>query len=464
MTSYRTPIAVIAGRLAGRLARAFGGGGSALPGLVASRVDPGLWANLVSQIPQGTCLVTGTNGKTTTSHMLAAIARAGGLEPLQNHAGSNLLRGLTATLLEQASLGGRLRATPRSVGVLEVDEAVMPLVTAHTTPRALVVTNLFRDQLDRYGEVDTVRYRWEQAVASLPLETTLVLNADDPAVASLAGAARGPVLFFGVEDTRQARPTPEHAADSRTCSQCGRAFDYEAIHYAHLGHYCCRQCGVRRPATQVSASEIVLDGFNGVQFVLRTPEGQQSIRLKVGGLYNVYNALAAASAGLAIGIPIPTIAKALDAFTPAFGRIERLEIQGRQVCFILVKNPTGFNQVLRTLAQGPLPETVLMVLNDQTADGQDISWIWDVDFDGLDGIRLLVSGLRAEDMALRLKYAGLPVDRGIIERDLAAALDRAVETTPTGGAVYVLPTYTGMLELQRLLARRGQTGAFLGAK
>ncbi|MDP2726920.1 MAG: MurT ligase domain-containing protein, partial [Dehalococcoidia bacterium] len=324
-----------------------------------------------------------------------------------------------------------------------------------TRPRAVLITNLFRDQLDRYGEVDSVRSLWEEAVASVPEDTIIVLNADDPAVASLGSSARGPTIFFGVDDKRLGRRSLEHAADSLYCLKCGRAYEYAPSFYAHLGHYSCPQCGVVRPSPQVTADRIAFQDLDRTQFELSTPQGHAAVSLDLGGLYNVYNALAAAAACLALGVPLPVIREALARFTPAFGRMERLDIEGRRVCLILVKNPTGFNQVLHTLAQGQQPHTLLMVLNDQIADGQDVSWIWDVDFDGLEGVKLVVSGLRAEDLALRLKYAGLAVPHELVQRDPAAALDRALEVTPVGSTLYVLPTYTAMLALQRHLAHRG---------
>ena len=425
-----------------------------MPGLVALTIDPGLLAHLARQSPQS-LLVTGTNGKTTTSAMIAAMLRSGGFVPLQNQTGSNLMRGLTTALMSRCGPGGRLQDAERSVVVFEVDEAVLPLAASATCPRVVLVNNLFRDQLDRYGEVDTVRSLWLETVASLPEDTILVLNADDPAVASLGEAARGTLVFFGVEDRSLGVRGVEHAADSLSCLKCGHAFEYSPSFYAHLGHYRCPGCGAGRPQPQVAASSVALDGFDGASFKLETPQGGSTVSLKLGGLYNVYNALAAAAAGLAIGLPLNVVVEALDGFSPAFGRMERLVVNGRRVCLVLVKNPTGFNQVLRALAQGPLPDTVMMVLNDQIADGRDVSWIWDVDFDGLEGVRLVVSGLRAEDLALRLKYGGLAVSKDAVQRDLTGALDRALASTPDGGTLYVLPTYTAMLELQRLLARRG---------
>jgi UDP-N-acetylmuramyl tripeptide synthase len=341
--------------------------------------------------------------------------------------------------------------------VFEVDEAVLPLAISRLKPKAIAITNLFRDQLDRYGEVDTVRRLWAEAIARLSPATTLVLNADDPAVASLGQAAPGPVLYFGVEDGTLGEQGPEDAADSLYCHRCGSPFSYRRYFYAHLGHYQCYACETARPGPQVAAGEVRFRGFAGTDFRLATPQGSRSVSLALSGLYNVYNALAAAALGLSLEQPLPTVVEALEGFSAAFGRMERVCIEGRQVFLVLVKNPTGFNQVLRTVSLEPGPKNLLLVLNDQIADGRDISWVWDVDFQHLQGQMgaVLVSGLRAEEMALRLKYAGFAVTPDCVERDLARALDKILMATPLGGTLYILPTYTAMLSLQRLLARRG---------
>lgn len=496
--NIRRALAVAAGRLAGALSRRLGaGGGTAIPGLVAITLDPDLLPHLARQLPQGAILVTGTNGKTTTCRMIAGALQAGGFAPLQNRTGSNLLRGLAATLLSHAGPGGILKAAEGCLGVFEVDEAVLPLAIPLMRPRTVLINNLFRDQLDRYGEVDSIRSLWEEALASLPKDTTVVLNADDPAVASLATSVRGPVLYFGIEDPREGRQGPEHTADFIHCQRCGRAYEYTTSFYAHLGHYRCPQCGAARPTPQVSAAQISFQGFNRTCFKVRTLQGCADVTLNLGGLYNIYNALGATASALALGVPLPEVTGSLARFSPVFGRMESLVIDGRTVCLILVKNPTGFNQALRTLSQGLRPHTVLVVLNDRIADGQDVSWIWDVDFEGLrweavaeskggeanlnaaagqslgaaqeplpqepslqqtplpEPPVLFVSGLRAEDMALRLKYAGLNVVPDSVVGRLKLALDLALKATPEGETLCVLPTYTATLAVQHLLARRG---------
>jgi lipid II isoglutaminyl synthase (glutamine-hydrolysing) len=281
-----------------------------------------------------------------------------------------------------------------------------------------------------------------------------VLNADDPLVADL-GRERSGVTYFGVEDDSQALPGMQHAADSKHCRNCGHAYEYEAIYLGHLGRYRCPNCGRTRPEPQVAATEVTLEGMKGSRFTLRTPGGELPVHLPLPGLYNVYNALAAAATVLELGVPLATLGEALEGFGGAFGRVETIPIDGRRLSILLIKNPAGANEVLRTLTLEEGDLDLWIALNDNTADGHDISWIWDADFEVLAGRarRVTCSGTRAEEMALRLKYAGIDAELDV-ERDLAGSLDRALATA-AGEQVYALPTYTALLELRDLLADRG---------
>jgi UDP-N-acetylmuramyl tripeptide synthase len=466
-SALSTSLAVATARALGGVSRRLGrGGGTALPGLVAERLDPRLAARLARSLGGGRVLVTGTNGKTTTARMIADVLRAAGREPVHNRSGSNLMRGLTATLADAAALSGRIPRAAHRAGVFEVDEATVPLAAAALRPDVLVFTNLFRDQLDRYGEVDSIAALWTRALARLPASATLALNADDPTVARAAAAIPGRALFFGVEDTSQATAA-EHAADSRWCGRCGTEYAYDATFFWHIGHWRCPGCGLRRPVADVAA-ESVLAGPEGQRLAVRTPAGSLMLDVPVSGLYNAYNALAATAACLALGVPLATIQTGLGAFTAAFGRQEALRVRGRDVRLLLCKNPAGVNQVVRTLLAEPGPLHLLLVLNDGIADGRDISWIWDVDFEALRGraALALASGDRAADMALRLKYAGVdgaspasetgstsPLgSRLIVEPDVRRAASRALAATPPGARLYVLPTYTAMLQVREHLA------------
>jgi len=436
------------------------GGGTALPGLIAERIDPGIIGGLAAQLGRGSVLVTGTNGKTTTARLLGNALQSAGLRVVANRAGSNMMRGIASALVESAGLNGRLRRASRLAGVFEVDEATLPYLASAVKPKAIVFTNLFRDQLDRYGEVEYVAGIWRETANALPPQTILVLNADDPSVASLADSRKGRVIFFGVRDTSWAQDSVEHAADARWCSACGGELHYSAVFYAHLGHWRCPACSLERPAVDASAAHIQQDGAT-LQLEIWLPNGQVTARLPLMGLYTAYNALAAAAGAVAFGVGREHIESGFKRFTAAFGRQERLSVAGRHVQVMLAKNPAGLNQVLRTIAANGEKVNAAFFLNDGIADGRDISWIWDVDFELLAGRTeaLMASGNRAWDMALRLKYASLGIEPEV-EKDPASALHRALERTPDSGTLYVVPTYTAMLQVRDLLARWGGRGAF----
>jgi UDP-N-acetylmuramyl tripeptide synthase len=458
----RTLAAIWTGKVAGSASRALRrGGGTAVPGVIAERVEPRLIERLGAQLGQGSVLVTGTNGKTTTAHMVSSVARAAGYLPLHNRSGSNLMRGIATALIDDADLLGRLRQGEQRLGVFEVDEAILPDAVRALAPRVLVFTNLFRDQLDRYGEVDAIAARWQSTLRAAPESTVVVLNADDPSVAALKDVARGPVLHYGVDDRKVALSGPEHAADSRWCPACGSEYRYQTLFYGHIGHWRCPGCGQARRQPDVRARKIKLDPAGETALKVIAPQGETSLTLKLGGLYNVYNALAAVAAGLALGLPLETAQTGVSTVAAAFGRQERFEIDGRRVQVFLGKNPAGLNQVLRTIAAVPGEKHLLFLLNDDIADGRDVSWIWDADFeiiaDQTDST--VVSGRRAEDMALRLKYAGFPRDLPVVP-DAGEALSLALERAPAGGSLYIVPTYTAMLEVRELLARRGRVAHY----
>ena len=289
-----------------------------------------------------------------------------------------------------------------------------------------------------------------------PGETALMVNGDDPQVGDLAhGHAQATV--FGLDDPRHASPTLQHAADSKWCVRCGTPYVYEAAYIGHLGDYRCPSCGHARPHLDVVARAVELHGLEGISFKLETPEGSSRVELSVPGLYNVYNALAAAALTRALGVPLETIVAGLQGFSAAFGRFERIALGDRTLLTLLIKNPAGANEVVRTLVAGDPPHVLLIALNDEIADGRDVSWIWDVDFEPLLGSleRLVATGERAAELALRFKYAGLPEDAIEVVPELDAALDRGLELTPAGAELVALPTYTAMLALRDLVAGRG---------
>ncbi len=459
----RKVAAIAAGRLTAAASRATrAGGGTTLPGRVAMTLAPGIIADLSARLTRGAVLVSGTNGKTTTSRLLGGVLEATGLVPIHNRAGANLLSGIASALVSRATLGGRLTG---DIGLFEVDEATLPAAVEATRPRLVVLLNLFRDQLDRYGEIDLIAERWRRALAAMPREATLAFNADDPLVADVCRDYGGPALTFGLEEAPQEGRelhTLEHAADARYCYRCGRPYEYTLVTLGHMGHYHCPQCDAARPQPQVRATGVRLYGADGTSVTITAGETSFSLSTTLPGLYNVYDVTAAAAASLALGIDGAAVARGITATAPAFGRGERVTLDGHEALMLLAKNPAGFNEVLRTVLLAEATPVMLIAINDLIADGRDISWLWDVDFEMLrDRARMIVvSGIRAEDMALRLKYAGVAAGRIAVEREGAAALDRARGLLHDGERLYILPTYTAMLHLREILARKGYVRGF----
>jgi UDP-N-acetylmuramyl tripeptide synthase len=445
----RRTFAVWAGKATGALSRVTRrGGGTTLPGDVARAIDPLVLTKLAADLRQGAVVITGTNGKTTTARLVTMLLEGLGLRVVSNRAGANLIFGATAAAVGSAGPDGRLRA---DWGVFEIDEASLPKAIDEIKPRAAVVLNLFRDQLDRYGELETIAKTIEGALARLPEGARAVLNADDPRVGEIGLNLIRPPLWFGLQDTSVAAKELPHAADARTCPRCGASLKFEAVYLGHDGVYACPNGDFSRPEPEIKATDIHLDGFEH----LAMDVGGTRVELPLGGLYNCYNALAAFAAGVAIGLEPAYMAQRMSSFRAAFGRQERLDFRGRHLNLVLSKNPAGFNETLRTAVDLAHGTYFLLGLNDRKADGTDVSWIWDVDFECLRSraIAVVPGGNRADDLAVRLKYAGVEATKP--QTDLARALDALVAATPEGGTAHVLCTYTAMLDVRAELVRRG---------
>jgi UDP-N-acetylmuramyl tripeptide synthase len=460
-------------RTVGAMSRLGGGGGTSLPGKVLTRIDSTALEALAGRLSKGSVLISATNGKTTTAAMAASILERTGIALVHNQAGANMAGGIASTLLAAAGLRGSIDG---ELGLFEVDELWLDRLAAQLHPRVVTLGNLFRDQLDRYGELETIAERWRAAVhGGAAADARLVCNADDPLVADI-GRERSEVLYYGVDDDSLALDGMAHAADAKHCRRCGAPYTFDAVYLGHLGHYHCPSCGQLRPSPAVLARSVVLEGVRAARFRLVTPEGDAEVRLALPGLYNIYNALAASALAVALGVPLADIVAGLQSTRAAFGRAETVSVGGRETRILLVKNPAGANEVLRTLALEPGMHDLLGVLNDKTADGHDVSWIWDADFELLAGrIRLATcSGTRAPELALRLKYAGVEPARIRVVGDLSDAVKSAASERPeigadtedglgevgrAGGPLYILPTYTAMLALRELLVRRGEASS-----
>jgi len=455
--NLRTLVAVWAGKGVVTATRLAGRGGTTLPGTVARKLSPDVLQQLSAQPSQGVIAVTGTNGKTTTSKMLSSMFEAAGWSVTHNRAGANLVSGLTTAFLQSASWWGKVQGR---VGLLEIDEATMPQACREIRPKAAVVTNFFRDQLDRYGELEHTVNFVGKGLANLAPGAQTAVNADDPNCAALGRRGGVTPLFYGLEVPHTGTKEMNQTADAKHCTVCGTFYDYEVYYYAHLGKYRCPNCGNERPKPEVYVDRIWDVDARGSSLHVVTPQGEFEARLQIPGLYNVYNALGAVAGALAMGVPLEAIKKGLESTTSGFGRMELIKMRERDVFMALVKNPVGFNSVIQTVMQAGARKNILIAINDLYADGTDVSWLWDVDFEALaahaDEINFVIcSGLRAEDMAVRLKYAGMPLNKLTVEKDLDAALEQGLKFIHSGELLYIMPTYTAMLQMREIIQKKG---------
>jgi UDP-N-acetylmuramyl tripeptide synthase len=444
----RETAAIAIARTVATLSRRLGRGGQTLPGVIAGKIASDLPRKLAEQLPHGCILVTGTNGKTTTTKLLVAALRRGGASVLTNASGANLRSGVVAALLAAADLHGRIGA---DVGVFEVDEASLRLVAPELRPRHIVVLNLFRDQLDRYGEVDTTAALLAEGIAAT--DAQLYLNADDARVASLAAAATGRVSYYGIEQLPDRLTDARSAVDSDRCPKCGERLRFDRIFYSHLGHYSCPNGDFDRPRPDVTVTEVEHADLDGTDFTVSINDVPRRMRCGLSGTYNLYNALAAVSVTAGLRLDPAVTAEAVRTTEAAFGRVEKTEVQGRTVWLLLIKNPAGFAQVLDTFLVGRTAPRVLIAVNDLPADGRDVSWLWDVPLEALAPVHpeVVTAGTRADEMALRLHYAGT---EAAVASSVDDGISRLLAGLPPGGNAYILPTYTAMLQVRRALRTR----------
>ncbi len=428
---FKNLFPLLLGKLASRIINLISlGAGSTWPGHIALNLNQYFISDLLSQNKHlKIILIAGTNGKTTTATLLKFILSTSSYQVFQNEEGANLLNGIASSLIKNSSLFGKIS---KNVAIFEIDEASLPLVLQQIQPDAVVLLNLFRDQLDRYGEVDVIAKKWEESLQSLEKKTTVFLNADDPQIAYLAKNLRPKSDFFGLTNKFFTNQQIPHDVDSVYCPSCGQKLFYDGFAYSHLGDYYCKQCGFKRPKV-------------GKKTDLPNP---------LEGLYNLYNLNAAALVcNRLFNISDDQIKKVLPQFKAVFGRQEEIIYKGKKIFLILSKNPTGFNQSISVVAKKfkQNKDSLLVLLNDRIPDGRDVSWIWDVDFELLPQARhLYITGDRVYDMALRLQYADVVNFKFF--NDSAQAIKEAVKTTSNGETLFIMPTYSGMLEVRKFLS------------
>jgi UDP-N-acetylmuramyl tripeptide synthase len=436
------------------------GGGTTLPGRVALKIKPDILSFLEEKFSQ-IILVTGVNGKTTTARMIAHGLSDGQIKIVQNRTGGNLLWGVVSTAI----------IAPRnSVALFEVDEAAIYQVVKFLKPNLVLFHNLGRDQLDRYGEIDNIWKKWAEIVKDLPKDTKIVLNADDPFTASLKRYAKGQVYLYGVSDTSVMSNFRPAYADARLCLECGSPLRYKKILISHSGYFYCPNCKFRRPTPTVSAGKVAILG-NSSKMVIEAKRTRVILDVPLIGLFNAVNALAATTALMVLGLNLEKIAKKISTFSGAFGRFEKIKAGAKFLEIILIKNPAGATEVLRefqrrkakragginSVGVQPWHKIIVVGINDKLADGTDVSWLWDAEFELLSGqaAKFLTTGTRALDMALRLKYAGVPEKNICVESDLNKAIKLGLEKISEGETLPVLLTYTALLETKKILAKKG---------
>lgn len=432
-------------------------GGSTLPGRLALGLSPCILAVLASQLKEGCILVTGTNGKTTTAHLLASILSQAGKKVIHNRSGANLISGVTTSFVAESSWLGKVNA---DFGVIEVDEAAMPAVASRLKVKAVIVTNIFPDQLDRFGGPGHTLDLISRGLNAIAREGFILLNADDPLVSSISKTV--PAFYYGIDALTEMSETKGQTDVKATCRRCGEKLEYLHVHYAHLGLYRCPGCGFRRPLPHYSITACQKKSEKSAVLDIKTPGSLLPVSLNIPGFYNLYNALAAVACALRFGIGEAQIKETLRGFAASFGRMEKLSVGGKTVELALIKNSAGANEILRTLADADDEITLMFAINDRYADGTDVSWLWDVDFEILSFwggkiAKIFCSGSRGEEMSLRLKYAG--VDTGMIkyEANLEKTFQEGLHCTPAGGKLQILLTYTAMQELQKIM------GTFISA-
>ncbi|NSW90338.1 MAG: DUF1727 domain-containing protein [Firmicutes bacterium] len=450
--NIRLILTIIISKIAVKFCRLIRRGGTSLPGGIALTIYPDVLKEISKTFK--IIAVTGTNGKTTTTRVIGQILKENGIGYITNKSGANLLNGITTSFIEAVDLKGRSFIP---TALLEIDEAAFNKVMEHSEPYITIVTNFFRDQLDRYGEVYTTLNSVLSGIRKTP-GSILILNADDSLCASLGRESSNRAVYYGFSSTAWSNTENTVNSDAMFCLYCKTRYNYENHIYGHLGGFICPQCGYRRPESTITCLEVteLTSSYTRIKLDINGTTADAKINLP--GIYNIYNCLAGAACGAVLRLPCDNILRALSTFECGFGRMEAIITEGKSIKVILVKNPTGFNQVLDYILTEDKKMQIAFLINDRAADGRDISWLWDVDFEKLEKIydkiiTAYVSGIRGPDMAVRLKYAGFNPEKIKIMNNYSQLIDNGLAGTPEGSTFYILPTYTAMLDIRDMLKK-----------
>ena len=426
-------------------------GGTALPGKLALKVCPDILTSLAKDFD--VYVVSGTNGKTTTALLMSAVLDGQGIPYISNRSGSNLERGIVACFAEGVTAMGKPKGPTHAV--IECDEAAFAKVADKLNPKVLVVTNFFKDQLDRYGEV-THTLELVKTGASKAKEAIFVLNGDDQLCASIGADLPNKAIYYGMDNsTAKVKDGGNSEVEAGYCIKCQSKLEYAFTSYGHLGKFHCPACGYARPELQVEMDFYKLN-IDSAEFAYAIGESRHNCTIKVSGLYNVYNAMGAIGFGEALGFDRDQVSASLESSNPGFGRMETVHIGNKAVRTVLVKNPMGYNQVINYLLEVKQPLRICFALNDNIADGVDISWLWDVNFENLEKLGddlkgMYTCGMRGADVAVRLKYAGLEVEYQETPKSVAEVMNQILEQMEDGETLLVLPSYTAMFEVRSFL-------------
>lgn len=428
-------------------------GGTTLPGKVAQKIFPDIIKHISKELK--IIMVTGTNGKTTTTSIIGQILEENKIDYITNKSGANLVSGIITTLVDSVNLSGK---SNYKTALIEVDEAAFDIITNDIKPDILVVTNFFKDQLDRFGEIYSTLNKVKSGIEKSP-GVRLILNADDSLCASLATDYNEQVLFYGFDENAYESTDNLLSSDTIFCIYCMGKYQYKNRVYGHLGTFECECCGYSRQPSDITCLKVNELNSSYTKIELSIDEEKYKAKVNLPGLYNVYNALAAVSCGHMLNLSPESIISSLETFESSFGRMETIKTDGKTIKLILVKNPAGFNQVINFLLTESKENQIAFLINDKLADGTDVSWLWDVDFEELTKVQenissFYTSGTRAEDMAVRLKYAGIYSDKIEIIKDYEELIQKGLSSTEKGHNFYILPTYTALLDIRGFLKKK----------